>query len=419
MNIDISTFNFDCPVCGKHHGADVKTVIIEQGAFNRLEEVAVSLGLDPKDAIAVYDTNTTKIVPKRTTCKQEVILPAEDLHANERGTGLLEEMAEKGSYFIAIGSGSLHDITRYVAFNRGVPFISCPTACSVDGFASNSCAMTLGGMKLTVYCRMPIAIVADSLILKDSPMKLTRSGFGDMIGKYTSVADWKISGLFGKDDFCQNIADIQMKAVREVIDCCPGLKMRDPDAYEKLMYGLILSGLAMQMFGTTRPASGPEHHISHTWEMGVLAHTDALHGEKVGVATLIVSKKYHEVLDIGPSYLDRLIPELTIMPKETLRKIVGEKLFPVIEEQNRNDTLAGMTVDTIREKWDDMAAIMRMIPPYEELKKIYDSIGAMTTMEEIGLSDDLIDKSFMIAPYIRNRFTFMRVMGRVKENPFI
>ncbi len=419
MQIDISTFNFDCPVCGAHHGADVKQVVIETGAFSKLEEVAKSLGLNPENAVAVYDTNTTNVVPHRTTAKQEVILPAEDLHANERGVGLLEKMADQCEYFIAIGSGSLTDITRYIAFQRGVPFISCPTACSVDGFASNSCAMTLKGVKTTVYTRMPIAIVADTEILRNSPMKLTRSGFGDMVGKYTSVADWKISGLFGADEFCQNIADIQMKAVREVIDSCALLGEKDPGAYEKLMYGLILSGLAMQMFGTTRPASGPEHHMSHCWEMGVLAHTDALHGEKVGVATLIVSKKYHEVLRQGISYLDTLLPNLEMMPKASLRKVIGEELWPLIEEQNAKDTLEGLTVDIIREKWDELTAIMATIPPYEELLEIYNSIGAMTTMEEIGLSDDLIDKSFMFAPYIRNRFTFMRIMSRKINNEFV
>ncbi|MBR3841954.1 MAG: iron-containing alcohol dehydrogenase, partial [Christensenellaceae bacterium] len=194
---------------------------------------------------------------------------------------------------------------------------------------------------------------------------------------------------------------------------------KDPGAYEKLMYGLILSGLAMQMFGTTRPASGPEHHMSHCWEMGVLAHTDALHGEKVGVATLIVSKKYHEVLKQGISYLDTLLPNLEMMPKASLRKVIGEELWPLIEEQNAKDTLEGLTVDIIREKWDELTAIMATIPPYEELLTIYNSIGAMTTMEEIGLSDDLIDKSFMFAPYIRNRFTFMRIMSRKINNEFV
>ncbi len=418
MKIDISSFNFDCPVCGKHHGADVKAVIIEKNAFDKLEELAISLGLNPKNAIAVYDVNTTKVVPHRTTCKQEVILP-DGLHADEHGTETLEKLAEDGEYFISIGSGSLTDITRYTAFMRNVPFISCPTACSVDGFASNSCAMTLKGVKTTVYTRMPIAIAADTEILRNSPMKLTRSGFGDIIGKYTSVADWKISHLFGADDFCQNIADIQMKAVNEVLECSPKLAERDADAYEKLMYGLILSGLAMQMFGNTRPASGPEHHMSHCWEMGVLAHTDALHGEKVGVATLIVSKKYHEVLDMGISYLDTLLPNLEMMPKESLRKTVGEKLWPLIEEQNKNDTLTGLNVDIIKSKWDELCEILRTVPPYEKLIEIYNAIGAMTTLEEIDLSEDLRDKSFMFAPYIRNRFTFMRIMSRMKENPFI
>ena len=96
----------------------------------------------------------------------------------------------------------------------------------------------------------------------------------------------------------QNIADIQMKAVREVIDSCALLGEKDPGAYEKLMYGLILSGLAMQLTGNSRPASGSEHHMSHLWEMCCINEdSDALHGEKVGVGLLYVLREYHRYLN--------------------------------------------------------------------------------------------------------------------------
>ncbi len=72
------------------------------------------------------------------------------------------------------------------------------------------------------------------------------------------------------------------------------IRARDPEACSHLMYALLLSGLAMQMVGNSRPASGAEHHVSHLLEMEIFnPNLDAYHGEKVGVGLLLASRVYH------------------------------------------------------------------------------------------------------------------------------
>ena len=104
-----------------------------------------------------------------------------------------------------------------------------------------------------------------------------------MIGKYVSLTDWKLGSLLTGEFYCETIADMTRQATGKVLDSAEGILSGDGEAYENLMSGLLMSGLAMQMMGNSRPASGAEHHISHFIEMNPPAaenSCDALHGER-------------------------------------------------------------------------------------------------------------------------------------------
>jgi glycerol dehydrogenase-like iron-containing ADH family enzyme len=237
-------------------------------------------------SVAVYDENTYAATADRhpSACA-EVILPTENLHANEHGVALLlERLPEEAEVLIAVGSGTVHDITRYCAYTRKIPFVSCPTAASVDGFCSSVAAMTWNGCKKTLTAVAPKIVLADTDIIKNAPIRLARSGFGDMVGKYIALCDWKIGHILTGEFYCERIADMMLAATKEVLSSVAGIVSGDAEGYEKLTYGLLLSGLAMQMMGNSRPASGAEHHISHLIEMSpppLDVHSDALHGEKL------------------------------------------------------------------------------------------------------------------------------------------
>ena len=300
MIIDSNKYNGMCS-CGREHKMTTEFCVIESGCMAEFYNYINRYGISGF-SVAIYDENTYNatmgVHPK---VDKEIILSPENLHADNHGVAkAMEQLPDKCDYLIAIGSGTIHDITRYCAYEKGIPFVSCPTAASVDGFCSSVAAMTWDGYKKTFEAVAPKIVIADLDIISKAPIRLTNSGFGDMVGKVIALADWKISNVLIDEFFCTTIHDMTMDATKAVMNSAEKIKSGDASAFEKLTYGLLMSGLAMQMLGNSRCASGAEHHISHLIEMqpeGLDVKSDALHGEKVGVGTLICCRQYHKIED--------------------------------------------------------------------------------------------------------------------------
>ena len=305
MIIDSKKYNGLCS-CGKSHHMTTEICIIEAGCLPKISTYTEEYGLNGY-SVAIYDENTYRAtVGMHPKVSKEIILCPDGLHADNHGVSLaMERLPEKCDYLIAVGSGTIHDITRYLAYTKNVPFVSCPTAASVDGFCSSVAAMTWDGFKKTFTAVAPKIVIADLNIISKAPAFLTNSGFGDMIGKFIALADWQIAHELTNEYFCSVIHNMTLDATKAVMESAEDIKNGDISAFEKLMYGLLMSGLAMQLLGNSRCASGAEHHISHLIEMqpdalGVCS--DALHGEKVGVGTLLASNEYHRIKS-NPSLL--------------------------------------------------------------------------------------------------------------------
>ena len=254
MIIDSKKYNGKCS-CGKEHKMETEFCIIEAGCLANADEYIKKCGLKGF-SVAIYDENTYESTDgMHPKVDEEIILPSEGLHADNHGVMLaMEQLAESCDYLIAIGSGTIHDITRYCAYEKGIPFVSCPTAASVDGFCSSVAAMTWDGFKKTFEAVAPKIVIADLGIISKAPMFLTNSGFGDMIGKFIALADWKIAHILTNEYFCATIHDMTMDATKAVTESARAIKVGDITAYEKLTYGLLISGLAMQMLGNSRCA---------------------------------------------------------------------------------------------------------------------------------------------------------------------
>lgn len=265
-----------------HTTLTTEMLVIEAGCLPQTAELCAGVGLTAP-ASAVYDENTYRAVGgRRPAAAWEVVLPADGLHANERGIALLEERLPEGAaYLIAVGSGTVHDLTRYCAHRRGIPFVSCPTAASVDGFCSSVAAMTIHGAKKTLPAAAPRLVVADLDVIAEAPAYLAASGFGDMMGKHIALSDWEISHILTGEFYCEAVSNLMREALALTAGAARGIRRRETAAVESLTYGLLLSGVAMQLMGNSRPASGAEHHISHMVEMGPAGISSAaLHGKR-------------------------------------------------------------------------------------------------------------------------------------------
>lgn len=417
MIIDSTKLNGPCS-CGRSHEMVTKEAVIEAGCMKKLDEYAAKYGLKGRRA-AIYDENTyhaRNII--HPAADQEIILNPDNLHANEIAVGMVQEQLEEGiDYLIAIGSGTIHDTTRYCANESGIPFISCPTAASVDGFCSTVSAMTWKGYKKTMPGVAPVFVLADLDIIREAPLHLALSGAGDIFGKYTALADWNIAHVLNGEYLCPVIEKMTRDAVEAVHSCCVRLADREEEAFEQLTYGLILSGLAMQLMGNSRPASGCEHHISHLIEMGPAAfpfRSDALHGEKVGVGTILASDAYHRLLQIED--IASCVHPYAFPAPDRLKPFYGESLYSSILEENRTDCMKDVTPDMLVKAWPRIREIISTIPTPAELNELYCRIGARHTLEDIQVPSAYLEQLLQYSPSARNRLTLMRVRWMIDSD---
>ena len=412
MRVDINKFIGFCG-CGKEHKIMVKDIIIESEAIKKLSMIMEKEGF--KNITIICDENTyaaageeiKEIIPKG----KFINLKSENLHANEIAVQKVYEcLSVENDVLIALGSGTIHDITRYVAYNKDIPFISVPTAASVDGFVSTVAAMTWKGDKKTFTAVSPIYVVADTDIFKEAPYRLTASGVSDLIGKYTALVDWKISSIVIGEYICNKVCNMEIDAVNKLCECVDDLVLGKSEAYEQLMYALILSGLAMQIIGNSRPASGAEHHMSHLWEMEVInKHLEAYHGEKVSVGLILVMEEYKKIkksIENGRCRVKKYYGLEEDMLKEVFK---SREMYDSIMKENTPDPLLNVNKVILQNRLESIAEILEKLPTLDFVKNTLKRAKAVTTLEEIGLSNDIKQNSIRVSPYVRSRLTLMRI----------
>lgn len=415
MRVDTDDFARPCS-CGRKHQIAVKEILIEPGAVNKLEEMMSDGFLKEYiSPLIICDTNTYKATEDLMEdiydrC-QVIMLDAENLHANNQGVEIVEKnMEEDIDLILAVGSGTIHDLSRYVAYERDIPFVSVPTAASVDGFVSTVAAMTWNGMKKTMPAAAPICVIADTDIFAKAPKRLNASGASDLFGKYICLADWKIAHLLTGEYICPEVIQMEERALRTVKSCIRGVAQGDEDDCEELMYALILSGLAMQMVGNSRPASCAEHHMSHLWEMEIInEHVDALHGEKVSIGLLLAAREYKRIaraIRRGRCY----VKNYEGLEMELLEETFGKKgLLKETVKENTPDPMEKVSPRKLEACLDEIADIIDEIPDVDDLETILDRGGCVKDVEEIGLSRDIIPLTLDLSPYVRNRLSLMRI----------
>ena len=332
---------------------------------------------------------------------------------------VLVEMDRQERTFIAVGSGTITDISRFVSHRTRNRFIAMPTAPSVDGFASIGAPLIIGGVKTTVISHAPQAIFADINVLATAPRAMIAAGFGDMLGKITSIADWGLGCLLWDEPYDEAIAERTLQAAQLCIDQATEIGAGTPDGIHILMEALIESGYCMLDFGSSRPASGSEHHYSHVWEMKLLReHRPAiLHGAKVGVATVLVARVYESIRQLSRQAAADLL-EASELPDraqeiERIRTAYGNLADEIMQEQVPFLNLSAAAYATLKRKildhWPEIQAIAAQVPTAQAFTALLQQVHGPTTVQALGLSADeqtLVEQN---AHYLRNRFTVRKL----------
>lgn len=332
------------------------------------EFATFAVDLQGRKILVVSDVNTdpfaariTELFKRTGGLTETYRFPDKHLVPETDALSALTDAAKKHSYILGVGSGVINDICKYISSVVKIPYGILATAPSMDGYVSSISALYEHGKKVTVSATIPQAVLIDLEVLKSAPLNMIVAGAGDMIGKYTSLMDWKLAHVLTGEAYDTAIVGRMRKALEMCMRDAENLTARQESAVSSLIEGLILSGVEMQNAGNSRPASGSEHHISHYLEMaGERVGKDfAPHGVKVALGCLVSVYLYRKAVLVG-------FPELQPLQDEILR-----------------------------------------LPTVEALEALYMKIGLPTRFGDIGVDSALLKETVEKSYTVRERYTIM------------
>lgn len=415
-----------CPECGKTHAGLLSDCLIFDGAILKLPELLHKY--NAKFPFVLCDGNTYKAAGERVC---EILRTAGIdccLHIIKREHPSPDEriVGEAMMYcnlacdaVIGVGGGVINDTCKMLSAAKKVPDIIVGTAPSMDGFASATSSMEREGLKISLASKCPDGVIGEPEILAASPAHMIRSGVGDMLAKYVSIVEWQISHLLLGEYYCPRVADMIRCALDKCVKAAPSALSGNRDAVSAVMEGLVISGLAMNYVGISRPASGMEHYISHIIDMRSLefATPADLHGIQCGIATLATVRAYEKLAALTPD-MEKALTYVKSFDggkwNKHLTKMLGHGAETIIRGEERERKYDPVThaarLEKIIANWDAIRAIIAQLPASDELERFMKSISHPTTVEEIGLNADDLHEAFLMAKDIRDKYVLGRLL---------
>ena len=410
MNFEELLKGSDCG-CGMHHTCSIKHIVIGRDANKSLGGL---LG-DYHKILLAADINTF------ATCGEEIKAQIGDklesllfyqrvglLIPNEEAVEEMQALlTEETDLIIGIGSGVIQDTCKYVSHKAKLPYYIVATAPSMDGYASVGAAMIMGGMKVTYSAHVPEAIIGDIDVLKDAPMEMIKSGYGDILGKYSCLNDWKLSRVVRNEYFCQEVYDLTMDMLVKTRDLGPALLKREPEAIQTLMEALVGVGIAMAFVGNSRPASGSEHHLSHFFEIVGILNDEPyfMHGIDVVYSSIYTQQIREKLLAMDTPAAHET------MSQEVREKRIGEVYTAisdsVIALQNKMGWYEEDRSGVYAEKWQQIREVLAEAPSVEKLLGYLKSIELDIAKFEEMYGKEKIETALCFAKDLKDRYTVL------------
>ena len=422
--------------CGVEHLSGIDAMIVGDGVLSEVPAVIAKYGKKP---FLLSDSNEWEAAGKKVASLLENagipfsshifdVTSGKRLMPDELAAGELAMHYDKScDVIVGIGSGVVNDLGKLLASLTGHDYIIVGTAPSMDGFASATSSMDRDGLKQSLQTVSANVVIGDTDILSRAPAENLAAGVGDMVAKYISLVEWKISNIINGEYYCQNVASIVRDALDIIVENADALAARDKAAVGNVMRGLVLSGVAMNYTGISRPASGVEHYFSHIFDMRGLEFgtPTSLHGIQCGVATLISLKIYEKLSKMRPDR-EKALSFARKFDKNKwyseLESQLGKGALPMIvidERDGRYDlTLHEKRLDTIIAHWDEIVSEMNKLPSYSEVEKVLKTVGAPTTTEELDQPSEIVHFALRAAKDIRGKYTVSSLLwdiGLIEE----
>lgn len=336
------------------------------------------------------------------------------LQPNEHAIALAAENFDNScDLLLTVGSGSVNDVCKAVAFELDVPQITVGSAPSMDGYTSASSSLEINSTKASITYKSPVGVVCDVDYMAQAPMRMLWAGLGDIAAKTCSIREWEMASIIRGEFFCPQTAQMVVQSYERSFSGAAGIPTRDKDSVYAVIEGLLLSGVCMALVDSSRPASGLEHYFSHSWEMMAIARGEDydLHGIYVGIGTLITLRLFKRLRGLKPTreQAEKAAAAFDRASWEArLRRVfpgTAENLIALEDKLQKNEYTARMKrVDSIIANWDRIVAVLEKAPDPDELEKILKSSGMPTKARDIGLSEDDVADAFVCSRETRDKY---------------
>lgn len=401
-----------------------------------------------KRAIVIADKTTFGVAGKTVMenlsragvdTDKPVILDFPDLHAEWKYIDLLDGiLAKTDAMPVAVGSGTVNDLTKLSSWHNHKSYVTVATAASMDGYISFGASITKDGCKTTFPCAAPVAVVADVDIIAKAPAEMTASGYADLFANVPVGADWIVADALGIESIDRTVFSIVQDGLHDALSNPEGDREGRPEEIAKLMEGLLLGGFAMQAYPkSSRPASGADHQFSHLLNMQHFVMRNgqmSSHGFQVSLGTIISLFFYGQLLKtdvatIGVEACVNAWPSLEEQERKALDMFRGTDFLTLAATEVKakyvdRDGLR-RELNLFKEKWPETKArLERQVIPVDEAVRRLRLVGTPTRPEDIDLSRQRLRDSIIPAQMIRRRYTILdlglrtRLLGKWAEALF-
>lgn len=383
-------------------------------------------GRGARRVLVVYDENTwqaggEEVVRELEDARIDVLIKdfgPDPLDASEE---LANEVLRAGlevDVFIAVGSGTLCDLVKHAGTHREKPAVLYPTAASMNGYTSGIVALKVRGLKRTLPCTPAAGIFADPAKVATAPQRMLAAGVADFLSKCSASADWRAAHLLRDEYYDQDALRFYEGTIERVLDAAEAAGRGEASAVATVLDALFMSGLSMLVAGSSSPASGGEHLLSHYIDMkqALYGTPNDLHGTQVGVGTVHCLRLWERLIGLQPDTLD-IDALVDAQPgPETIEEWVREDWpEPVAAEvlaQWREKALepAGLRAEIARFRGEFECireAVRKDLLPADKVSGAIARAGGPTRIEDTLASPEEYRKGLERARFIRNRFTVL------------
>ena len=409
--------------CGRTHYAPIRDVNISCGALESLPDYVRRYGY--RKPYIFCDKITYDIAGKR--CEELLkkagfepeVLKIQHLGFDEATLGeIVLNKPDDCDLMIGCGTGSITDMLRFSSFKLGLPCFTVATGAPMDGFSASVGIMNVNNLKATMPAHSTEVIIGDTNILKSAPYRMTIAGFGDLVGKLNALNDWRLGAVVNGEHFCPNIVNLVSDYVNDILGKAEKIRDRDPEAIGDVMNALLLTGLTISLYGTSRAISGAEHHMSHYWEVvgDQRGKPFAMHGEQVAVATVLTLMATEELaktefdFDRARAAAEQYDFEAW---KDQIRHSYGNAAEAIIaqeEKAGKNRTEGRLRrIDSIEENQDRVLDILHHAYPAENLRSMLKNLGCPCDPRAIGVDEKLLKDTFLVSKETRTIYTIFQL----------